>query len=338
MKLVAETGSTAARRRSAVRIAAAGAAAVAVLVLGAAVGPDGVGFPDWHTRLGRALLRLRLYRVGAGLAVGGGLSVAGVVLQAVLRNPLADPYVLGVSGGGALGAAAVILLGAASSSALALPAGAFVAAALTLVLVYVVASRGAGGAPSVYGLILSGSIVSAMASSLLMVLVSLADVEGLHSVVWWMLGSLQVASGPLLAVCAACTLAAVALCLGLARELNALTLGREMAHHLGVRTDLAVALALGAATLAAASAVALAGLIGFVGLVVPHAVRPLTGADHRRLVPVAAVAGGVFLVGCDALARLALAPVEIPAGVITALSGGPFFLVLLRRRKQGWVE
>ena len=111
-----------------------------------------------------------------------------------------------------------------------------------------------------------------------------------------------------------------------------------MAHHLGVRTGLAVALALGAATLAAASAVALCGLIGFVGLIVPHAMRHVVGADHRRLLPASAVAGGVFLAVCDTFARLVVAPIELPVGVITALTGGPFFLVLLRQRKQAWLE
>ena len=124
-----------------------------------------------------------------------------------------------------------------------------------------------------------------------------------------------------------------------ARELNALTLGREMAHHLGVRPGLVVGLGLLCATLLTATAVALAGLIGFVGLIVPHAVRSVTGPDHRRLIPAAALAGGLFLVLCDALARTLLAPIELPVGVITALLGGPFFIVLLRRRrKAGWVE
>lgn len=285
---------------------------------------------------GNALAWLRLYRIAAGLLVGAALAISGAVLQALLRNPLAEPYVLGVSSGAAVGAALVILSGLATWHVLALPGGAFLAALATLLLVYALASR--GGAPPVYGLILSGVVVSAMLNSLLLLLISFASVEGLHTVTWWMLGNLQVTSGTRLLACGGCVAAAFAVMGLLSRELNALTLGRDMAHHLGVRTSFVVALALGAATLAAASAVALGGLIGFVGLIVPHAVRHVVGADHRRLLPACALAGGLFLVLCDTVARFAAQPLELPVGVITALTGGPFFLFLLRRRKKGWVE
>ena len=300
------------------------------------VGPYGFGLPDLATPMGRAVLGLRLTRIAAGLIVGASLAVSGAVLQALLRNPLAEPYVLGVSGGGALGAALVILSGLASLHPLLLPAGAFLAALATLLLVYALAAH--HGTTSVYGLILGGVVVSAMLSSLLMLLISCANMEGLHSIIWWMLGSLQPASTSLLWACGGCAALALIVVWALARELNALTLGRDMAHHLGVRTRLAVGLALGAATLAAAGAVALAGLIGFVGLIVPHAVRQLAGADHRRLLPACALAGGVFLVVCDTVARTVFAPLEVPVGVITALTGGPFFLLLLRRRKNTWID
>jgi len=309
---------------------------IPVLTLGVLTGPHGLGLPSWDTPMGAALLQLRAYRTIAGFIVGAALAGAGVVLQAVLRNPLADPYVLGVSSGSALGAALVISLGLAAGRVFALPLGAFVAALLTLALVFRLAAR--NGVLSVYSLILSGVVVSSMLSSLLMLLISFADTEGLHSIVWWMLGSLQANSGRVLAGCGVCAMLALAIALTLTRELNALTLGREMAHHLGVRTRLAIGLALAAATLATAAAVALAGLIGFVGLIVPHAMRSLVGADHRRLLPASAVAGGGLLVLCDTFARTVFAPLEIPVGVVTALAGGPFFLVLLRRRKPGWVE
>ncbi len=319
-----------------VRAALLAAAGAAVLALALMAGPAGFGWPDTGTAVGRAVLRLRLYRLATAFTVGAGLAAAGVVLQALLRNPLADPYVLGVSSGGALGAALAILTGLAAFSPAVLPAAAFVTALATLALVYALANRPAG--PSIYGLLLSGVIVSALASSLLMLLVSLAPVEGLHEITWWMLGSLEVASPRLLAVAAGAVGASLLLFLFLARDLNALTLGREMAHHVGVRTRVAVGLGLAGATLASAAAVSLAGLVGFVGLVVPHAVRTLTGADHRRLLPAAALGGGFFLVGCDAVARSLFAPVDIPVGVLTALTGGPFFLYLLRSRRHGWVE
>ena len=310
---------------------------LAPVVLAACVllGPEGFALPDSSTPLGRALLELRLLRVAAALIVGAGLASSGAVLQALLRNPLADPFVLGVSGGGALGGALVIFLGWSTLHVLALPAAAFLAALGALFLVYRLASR--QGVVSVYGLILSGVVVSSMFASVLMLLLTFAG-DRMPPIIFWTFGSLLVTDTSLLLACGSCVAVAFLVVWLLSRELNALTLGRDMAHHLGVRTELVVALALGAATLAAASTVALCGVIGFVGLIVPHAVRSLVGADHRRLLPAAAVAGGVFLAVCDTFARLVAAPLELPVGVITALTGGPFFLVLLRRRKQTWLE
>jgi len=300
------------------------------------MGPSGFGIPDVSTPAGRAIFGLRLSRLITGFFVGAALSCAGTVFQALLRNPLAEPYVLGVSSGAGLGAAIAILGGLASGGVLALPAAAFAGAAVSLALVFVLSAD--SGSPSVYGLILSGVIVSAVCSSVLMFLVALSSAEGLHSVLWWMLGNLHPASIRLLAACAAAIAATVAGSWLIAPELNALTLGREAAHYAGVRTGVVAALGLGLATLMTASAVAVAGLIGFVGLIVPHVVRALTGPDHRRLIPAAAVAGGVFLALCDAVARTALRAQEIPVGVVTALCGGPFFLAVLRkRRRQGWI-
>jgi len=301
-----------------------------MLVICGLLGPHGFGIPSEIIRT------VRLYRILTGFVVGGALACSGTVLQALLRNPLAEPYVLGVSGGGALGGALTIFFGLSSTCVLALPAGAFLGALVTLLIVYALASH--QGSPSVYGLVLSGVVVSAMLSSLLLLLISFANMEGLHTIMWWMLGNLQPDSGLVLATCSGCIVVAFAVAWLLARELNALTLGREMAHHLGIRTSLVVVLALGAATLAAASAVALSGLIGFVGLIVPHAVRSLVGADHRRLLPATFAVGGLFLVLCDTFARIVLAPMELPVGVITALTGGPFFLMLLRHRKKAWME
>ncbi len=300
-------------------------------------GSSGIGIPDLQTQLGRSILYFRANRVFQGLVVGAALSCAGAIFQAVLRNPLAEPYILGVSGGAGLGAAICILSGMTAVSIFALPLSAFVSAALTLVLVYMLAKRGSG-TPSVYSLILSGVILSAICSSILMFLVSTASSEGLHSVIWWMLGSLQPTSFELLG---AASLFIVAGCAGstvLARELNALTLGSEVAHHIGIQPKTVMVLSLGIATIITASAVSISGLIGFVGLIVPHVVRALVGPDHRRLLPASAVAGGAFLAAADAIARSVM-EYGIPVGVVTALFGGPFFLLILaRRRKQGWIE
>jgi iron complex transport system permease protein len=308
---------------------------LAPLILGLCVlmGPSGIGLPDIHVQ--RDILILRLSRVLAGFIIGAALSCSGVVFQAVLRNPLAEPYVLGVSSGAGLGAALAILTGFAGAFTTALPLCAFLMAVVTLAIVYGLSSH--SSTPSLYGLILSGVIVSAVCSSLLMFIISATSLEGMHNILWWMLGNLDLPSDPVLGLSAVLVAAGCAGLWLMARELNALTLGHQMAHHLGIRVKAAILAALLLATLLAATAVGVAGLIGFVGLMVPHIMRTLVGSDHRRLIPAAAIGGGAFLAVCDALARTVM-PVEIPVGVITALLGGPFFLVLLKhRRTPGWI-
>lgn len=313
-------------------------ALVSIVLLAACLlfGASGLGIPA-----NPELRNLRLARVLAGFVVGAGLACAGVTMQAILRNPLAEPYILGVSSGAGLGAAIAIVSGLASLSLFVLPATAFVFAVFTLILVYVVANR--NGYASVYSLILSGVIIGSICSSILLFLVShlmsTDSGEGLRTITWWMLGSLQVSSYGLLKLCSVVIVLGIAGSWMLARQLDALTLGRETAHYVGVSTSVTVAVALALATLLAATSVSLAGLIGFVGLIVPHAVRSLVGASHRRLIPCAALVGGVFLAVCDAAARTVLPRQELPIGVITALLGGPFFLWILRaRRKSGWIE
>jgi iron complex transport system permease protein len=240
-----------------------------------------------------------------------------------------------VSSGAGLGAALAILTGFAGAFTTALPLCAFLMAIVTLAIVYGLSSH--SSTPSLYGLILSGVIVSAVCSSLLMFIVSATSLEGMHNILWWMLGNLDMPSDPVLGLSAVLVAAGCGGLWLMARELNALTLGHQMAHHLGIRVKAAILVALLLATLLAATAVGVAGLIGFVGLMVPHIMRTLVGSDHRRLIPAAAIGGGAFLAVCDALARTVMS-VEIPVGVITALLGGPFFLVLLKRRRTpGWI-
>ena len=287
----------------------------------AALHGDGDGKND-------ALFRLRVWRILAGLLVGAALALAGAVLQTVLRNPLADPFVLGLSGGASLAAAAVLATGLVAVGSFVLPAAAFAGAILALIFVLAVA-RTAGGGPVT--LVLAGVVSGSFASAILMVLLACASARTLQSVTWWMMGSLQTAEPASLAVAGACIAAAALVILSQARALNALALGPDLAQTLGVRTERVLPLVLGAASLAVAAAVSLVGIIGFVGLIVPHAVRRIVGANHRALLPSSAVAGGLFLVACDQLGKL-FAEVEIPAGVVTALAGGPFFLWLLARR------
>ena len=284
---------------------------------------------------GSSIIRLRLARIMLSAVAGAGLSVAGVVFQALLRNPLAEPYVLGISSGAGLGAALAIILGWTAAGAWTLPAVAFAGALATILLVYALAQTGLGPVP-VHTLLLSGVIVNAVLGSVLMFLVSVAPSEDLHNVVWWLLGSLQIFDWQLLRAVAVVVAAGVAVTLLLARDLNLMTLGDEAAAHLGLHVERTKRVFFLVASLMTGATVAACGLIGFVGLIVPHSVRLAIGPDHRRLVPASATAGAAFLVLADSFARTAIAPSEIPIGVITALLGGPFFLLLLRRRKSSF--
>ncbi|MCL2104803.1 MAG: iron ABC transporter permease, partial [Kiritimatiellaeota bacterium] len=216
----------------------------------------------------------------------------------------------------------------------ALPGGAFAVAALTLMFVCALARR-AGGGCTPNTLILTGVVAGAMLSSLLMLLVSLMGAHAVQSTIWWLLGNLQATSWPLVATVGGLVALAVLTLCWEARALNALALGREAAHNLGVQTRLSLPLILGAATLAAAAAVSVAGIIGFVWLITPHILRRAGYTSHRALIPASALAGGAFLVLCDIVARTAHPPHEIPVGVITALTGGPFFLWLMTRQREG---
>jgi iron complex transport system permease protein len=279
------------------------------------------------------IIQLRLARILLGVIAGAGLSVAGVIFQSLLRNPLADPYVLGVSSGAGLGAATAILLGLGAAGAWTLPGMAFAGSLGTILLVYALARTGAGAIP-VHTLLLSGTIVNSVLASILMFLVSAAPSEDLHSVVWWLLGNLQVTDWHLLRVVGVVVAVGLTVSIVLARDLNLMTLGEEAAAHLGLHVEQTKTLFFIVASLMTGATVAACGLIGFVGLIVPHTVRLIVGPDHRRLVPASALAGAAFLVLADSFARTVMSPTEIPIGVITSFLGGPFFLFLLRRKKS----
>ena len=288
-----------------------------------------------HDVWSSGIFRLRLARTALGAVAGAGLSVAGVVFQAILRNPLAEPYVLGVSSGAGLGAALAIVLGLGAAGAWTLPAAAFAGVLATILLVYALARTSTGTAP-VQTLLLSGVVVSAVLGSILMFVVSVAPAEKLHGIVWWLLGNLQVFDWGLLRVVSAVVAAGLAVSVLLARDLNLMALGEEPAAHLGLDVPRTRKLFFLLASLMTGATVAACGLIGFVGLIVPHTVRLVAGPDHRRLVPASALAGAAFLVLADAVARTIIAPREVPIGVVTAILGGPFFLGLLRRRKASY--
>lgn len=273
---------------------------------------------------------LRLPRAMLGILVGGGLALAGAVFQALLRNPLAEPYILGISGGAALGAVLVLALGLMTAGSWSLPAAAFAGALLAIILVFRVAAA-ADRRVDVRVLLLAGVVVGAFFSACIAFVLSVSDAPTVRSAVIWMMGSLSGADWKSVAVVATYTLPAAVVLLGLSRALNLMAIGEETAGYLGTDVERIKRIAFGVASLIAAAGVAVAGVIGFVGLIIPHGVRLMTGSDHRSLLPLSFLAGAAFLTLADVLARVLLAPTEIPIGVITAFAGVPLFLVLLRR-------
>ncbi|MBS1252226.1 MAG: Hemin transport system permease protein HmuU [Anaerolineales bacterium] len=278
----------------------------------------------WDLRLARALL---------AALIGAGLAAAGAAFQGLFRNPLADPFIVGASGGAALGATLAITAGLRWSGAGfgPVPLAAFVGTLLAVALVYAVAETG-GHAPAV-ALLLAGAALSTILSAAVSLLMLLND-RALHEVFTWLLGGLGGRSWPHLRASVPYLLIGLASLWLMARPLDALASGEETAQSLGLRLPHARGAIVAAASLTTAAAVAVGGIIGFVGLIAPHAARLLFGADHHRLIPASALLGALLLLLADDLARTVLAPVELPVGIVTALLGGPFFLYLLKTRQR----
>lgn len=287
--------------------------------------------PDWPTVYGTIVLDVRLPRVLLGVLVGAGLSVVGVTLQALVRNPLADPHIIGVSGGASVGATAVIVLGLNPFGIYSLSAAAFVGALVALVLVYVLAQR--SGRLTPLRLILAGVAMSYLFAAMTSFLIFQAESYGAaRSVTFWLLGGLGAARWPYLVLPAAAVLGGTALLVLQARRMDALMMGEETAASLGVDTSRFRKQLFVVAALLAGLLTAVAGGIGFVALMIPHVVRLLVGSSHRRVLPAAALGGAAFLVWADVGARTLFAPEELPIGVITAFFGAPFFIWLMRGR------
>lgn len=286
------------------------------------------------------LRELRLPRIVLAMLVGAALAVSGAILQGLFRNPLADPGLIGVSSGAALGAVAVIVIGervfsglGMSVPALALPLTAFAGALLTTMLIWGIARR--QGGTSVALLLLAGIAVNAIAGAATGLLTYMADDAQLRSLTFWSMGSLAHADWADIRLALPFLLLVLFVAPRLARPLNALLLGEAVAGHLGFETHRLKQVAVVVAALAVGAAVAVSGLIGFVGLVAPHLVRLVVGVDHRWLLPGSALLGALLLVVADALARVVVQPAELPIGLMMALLGGPFFLFLLTRVRVG---
>ncbi len=292
-------------------------------------GTDAVGdFPEWAPRL---LLDLRLPRIILALITGAALSTAGASFQGIFRNPLAEPYLLGVSAGAGLGATIAIVSKPLTSLGIyTVPLLAFVGATLAAFLVYRVATF--GGRTGIASLLLSGVAVGSTLTAMMSFLM-VATESDLHTVVVWLMGGLTTATWTKVYITLPVVGAGFVFMMLMSRRMNLLLMGEERAQELGVDSQRTRRNLMIVAALTTAAAVAFSGLIGFVGLMVPHIMRLLVGPDHRRLLPASALFGALLLLVADTVARTALAPAEIPVGVITAAVGGPFFLYLLRVRK-----
>lgn len=276
------------------------------------------------------ILSLRFPRALLAGLVGAGLSVSGVIFQALLRNPLADPYILGVSSGSAVGAIIAILLGLGSLS-FGLPLASFVGALTTVALVFYFGKQEGKIHPNI--LLLAGVITGSFLSAIIMFFLSISQKEELHTIIFWLMGDLSFANPQAISIILPYIGAGFLILYWKSRHLNLILTGEENALQLGVDVERLKILSYLCASLITAASVSLCGLIGFVGLIIPHSARLLFGPDHRLLLPASALIGASFLILCDTSARTILSPVELPVGVITAAFGGPFFIYLLRKRR-----
>jgi iron complex transport system permease protein len=291
--------------------------------------------PTWQAGDETILFQIRLPRVIAGGLVGAALASAGVLFQGLLRNPMADPYIIGTSAGAAFGATIAMMLPITVTflSFGMVPIAAFVGALGAVLLVYNLAR--VGGRTPVVSMLLAGFAVSAMLTAVMFFMVTLSGrTELIHTVYSFLMGSISVSGWNQLIIIAPVIIGGIIAARFLAFRLNAFSLGEEGAAYLGINVERDKLLVLALGSLLTAAAVSISGLVGFVGLVVPHAVRLVLGPDHRLLLPAAALSGGAFLVLADLFARTLLAPTEIPIGILTALIGAPFFIYLLRRTRK----
>ena len=295
-------------------------------------GSSGFGLPAFLLETGESnpIFELRCLRALAALTVGGALAVSGMILQAVLRNPLAEPFILGISGGAAAGAGLVMFSGLAAVCAFAVSIGAFAGAAAVLLLVLWLARGDVSGER----LLLSGVMAGAVAGAVLMCLTAFAgDTRKVAGLAWWMLGDLQTPRSEMLYPAMAVALLGTFATYVFSRSLNAVALGRENAFYIGYNAERVIRNFVLLAALLTAVTVALAGIIGFCGLVVPHTVKRICGGAHRENAWLVFIWGAVFLGLADSLASGLIPGMELPLGVVTTLAGGPFFLYILNRRE-----
>lgn len=278
------------------------------------------------------ILQVRLPRIMAGLLVGASLSLSGTAYQGLFKNPMADPFILGISAGAGLGATITLILRSRIALGLwATPLLAFTGGLLTTILVFSLSRQ--GNKVPVTTLLLAGIATSSFLSALtsfLMVVYS----QDLHQIFFWLMGGLGNRTWAQIGSVLPYILTGSLMLIWYSRDLNVLLMGEETAHHLGIHVEKLKIIILAAASMITAAAVSISGIIGFVGLIIPHIMRLLIGPDHRLLYPASALFGGSFLILTDTLARTLIAPAEIPVGIITAFFGAPFFIYLLKKKKK----
>lgn len=280
------------------------------------------------------LAYIRIPRTLLGLAIGGSLSLAGAILQGIYRNPLVEPYTLGISGGASLGVTFAIVAGLHLLNILFLPLAGFIGAFATIFLVYTL-SLGRSGL-SVNRMLLIGVMISFISSSLMMFLMSVTSTDNIHGIVFWIMGSLNESNNTMITVMIVLSLFCLIVSYLFVMPLNALRLGEEKARHLGFNANSVIRILFIVTSLLTGACIAIAGIIGFVGLVIPHIVRLWVGTDYRILLISSFLSGSIFLILCDVMARTIISPNELPIGVITGIVGGVVFIVLLSnsRRKK----
>ncbi|HKM94854.1 MAG TPA: iron ABC transporter permease [Prolixibacteraceae bacterium] len=278
------------------------------------------------------LSQIRLPRTIMAFAVGGALSLTGAILQGIYRNPLVEPYTLGISGGAAFAVALVIVLSLhITIGAYVLPLAGFIGSISTIFAVYFLSIR--KGVTNINRMLLIGVMISFVASSAMMFLMSITTSENLHGIVFWMMGSLDEPNEMLINIVLYSSIAGLFIAYFFARPLNALRLGQDKAQHLGINTSATIRILFVVASLLTGICVAVAGIIGFVGLVIPHLIRNIVGADYRILLVGSFLGGSIFLIFCDIIARTIIMPNELPIGVITGMVGGVIFIIVLARTR-----
>ena len=315
------------------------ALAMAAVVLSLSVGEVSIPFRELPNIFSQkesmeygVLFYIRIPRTLLGFAVGGSLSLAGAILQGIYRNPLVEPYTLGISGGASLGVTFVLVSGLHLAHILTLPIAGFIGAFVTIFLVYSLSIR--NRELNVNRMLLIGVMISFISSSLMMFLMSITSSENIQSIVYWMMGSLNESNQALISIVVILSLLCLAVSYIFVMPLNALRLGEERAKHLGVNSNVIIRILFIITSLLTGAAISVAGVIGFVGLVIPHIVRLWVGSDYRIMLIASFLSGSTFLLICDVIARTVISPNELPIGVITGIVGGIVFIVLLTKSRK----